>query len=181
MSVPVEGHSSNAGAIAGGIIGGIVAISVLVAALFFYLRRRRLMTPTVVFEGDIARYLDQTQLPMSDRGTLAETLPETIAPLKPYVYVFMPPIAIMCSHVFSLLTRRTRMTQRRTPSTKELGHHLPTFLVKHLPYLPTEIYTRFPPRRAPKHSSDTVACPSSDLRIALSFLSFPLVVRYVSH
>ena len=72
------------------------------------------------------------------------------------------------------------MIQRRTPSTKEFGHHLPTFLVKRLPYLPAEIYTRFPPRRVPKHS-DIVACPLSNLRMALSFLSFPLVVCYVSH
>jgi hypothetical protein len=88
-STPVGsgGHSSNAGAIAGGIIGSIAVISILVAGLFFYLRRRRSLAPTVVFEGDGARHVDQVQFPMSDQGVLAETLPETMAPPKPYVYV----------------------------------------------------------------------------------------------
>jgi len=141
-SIPVGGHSSNAGAVAGGIIGGIAAISILVAALLFYLRRRRSLTPTVVFEGDGARHMDQVQLPISDQGILAETLPETMPPLTPYVNVFVP---LNCDYVSSclLLTLRTRMTQRRTPSSngKKFSHHRPTFLVKHLPYLPTEVYT----------------------------------------
>ncbi|KAF8497761.1 hypothetical protein F5888DRAFT_249657 [Russula emetica] len=83
-SIPVGGHSSNAGAIAVGVIGGIATISILVAAVLFYLRRRRSLTPTIVFEGDAARYMDLVQLPVSDQGMLAETLPETMAPLKPY-------------------------------------------------------------------------------------------------
>ena len=87
-STHVGRHSSNAGAIAGGVIGGIVAISSLVAALLFYLRRRRSLTPVVVFEGDVARQMDQVQLPMSDQGMVVETRPETTAPLNIYVYVF---------------------------------------------------------------------------------------------
>jgi len=84
-------HNSNTGAIAGGVIGGIVAISSLVAALLFYLRRRRLQTPVVVFEGDVTRHMDQVQVLTSEQGTVAETLPETMAPLKLYVYGFVPP------------------------------------------------------------------------------------------
>jgi hypothetical protein len=38
---PIGGHRSKAGLIAGGIVGGIAGISLLVAALFFYWRRRR--------------------------------------------------------------------------------------------------------------------------------------------
>ncbi|KAI0270212.1 hypothetical protein BGY98DRAFT_268172 [Russula aff. rugulosa BPL654] len=83
-SLPVREHSSNAGAIAGGVIAGIAAISILVAALLFYLRRRRSLEPIVVFEGDGARHMDQVQLPMSDQWTVVETLPETMAPPKPY-------------------------------------------------------------------------------------------------
>jgi len=105
-SIPVGRHSSNAGAIAGGVIGGIAAISILVAALLFYLRRRRRpLEPIVVFEGDGSQYMNQVQPPMSDQGALVETLPATMAPLKPYVYVFVSlPVAIMCAHVFSLVS-----------------------------------------------------------------------------
>lgn len=81
------GHSSNAGAIAGGIIGSIAVISILVAGFLFYLRRRRSLAPTVVFEGDGAPHVDQVQFPMSDQGVAAETFPETMAPPKPYIYV----------------------------------------------------------------------------------------------
>jgi len=151
-SIPVGGHTgSNAGAVAGGVIGGIAAVSILVAAVFFYLRPRRSLAPTVVFEGDVARQMDQVQLPMSDQGMRTETLPEIMPPLKPYVSVFVPlNCDYVCSHVFSVfLTVRTRMTQRRTPSTKEFKHHRPTFLVKYLPYPPTEVNTQLPPRQAP--------------------------------
>jgi hypothetical protein len=152
--------------------------------MLFYLRRRRSLTPTVVFEGDVARHMDQVQYPMSDQGVRTETLPETIPPLKPYVNVFVSlDCDYVCSHVFSLfLTLRTRMTQRRTPGTKEFNHfshHRPTFPVKYLLYPPPEVNTRLPPRRALKHR-DIVAYPSSDLIIALLFLFFPLVVHLVS-
>jgi hypothetical protein len=103
-SIPVKGHSSNGGAIAGGIIGGIAAISIVVTALLFYLRQRHSSSPVVVFEGDGARHMDQAQFPMSDQGVLAETLPETTAPRKPYVYVFVPPkYDYVYSRVFSFL------------------------------------------------------------------------------
>jgi hypothetical protein len=135
-----------------------------------------------VFEGDAARHMDQVQLPMSDQGVLAETLPETMARPKPYVYVSVPPNCdYLCSRLLSLfLTLRTRMTQRRTPSTKWLSHHQPTFLFKYPLYLPTEVNTPLQPRRVPKHR-DIVACPSSDLNSIVIYIIFSLVVHLVSH
>jgi hypothetical protein len=44
--IPIGGHSSNTGAIAGGVAGGIAAISIAIAALLFYLRRRHPPAPS---------------------------------------------------------------------------------------------------------------------------------------
>jgi len=81
-----SGHSSNAGIIAGGITGGIAAISILVAALFFYRRQRQLASSAAsigdgAFNHDINKFL----LPMFGQGTVISPFPEATASLmKPY-------------------------------------------------------------------------------------------------
>ena len=83
-------NSSNAGAIAGGIVGSIAAISIFVAALFLYRRRRRSLA-TSEGDGVFIVHMDQIQVPKSGQETVASYLPETTTPLmKPYVRVFVP-------------------------------------------------------------------------------------------
>ena len=91
------------GAIIGGVIGGIVAISILVAALLFYRRRRRSLVPSPVFEGDIAfdPNMDQVSQSTSSQGTVSLGFPETpTSLLRPYVHIFIfsSSFACVCSH-----------------------------------------------------------------------------------
>jgi hypothetical protein len=54
--------------------------------------------------------------------------------------------AYVCSRVFSsLIWFRTRMTQLRTPHTKELRRLRLIILIYRLPRRPAEIYTPLPP------------------------------------
>jgi hypothetical protein len=95
-------HSSNSGAIIGGVISGIAAISIFVAALFFYRRWRRSLVSSPVFDGDIADpYMDQGSRSTSSQGTVSLSFPETpTSLLRPYVHIviFSSSSACVCSH-----------------------------------------------------------------------------------
>ena len=63
----------------------------------------------------------------------------------------MTPAPLMCAHVFvSVITLRTRMTQLRTQSTKEVRRIGCIILFNHLPRRPAEFYIPLSPRRSPK-------------------------------
>jgi hypothetical protein len=104
--VPTGVHSSDAGAIAGGVVGGVAAISLLVAGLFFYRRRRSLLASSVsVSPGDGSSNafspMDQVPQPVSDHGALASSFPDATSLMKPYVRVFVPSSSTcMCSVLF---------------------------------------------------------------------------------
>jgi len=103
---PFKGrHSSNRGAIVGGVIGGIAVISILIAALFLYRRRRRSLAPSPVFDGDIPfdPHMDQVSSSQSipSPGTVSSCVSETPASLsRPYVHIliFFSSSACVCSH-----------------------------------------------------------------------------------
>ena len=70
----VVGHSSNSGAIAGGVVGGIAVISIVVAAVFLYLRRRpRAPSAEFVGTGTSQSPIHDTSRPLSDGGTVASS------------------------------------------------------------------------------------------------------------
>ncbi|KAH9984273.1 hypothetical protein BJV77DRAFT_1153326 [Russula vinacea] len=86
-----RGHSSHGGAIAGGVVGGVAVISLLVAGLVFYQRRRRSLesssaVPLSPGDGSFNAPSPMYQLPrpMSDQGTLASSFPESASLMKPY-------------------------------------------------------------------------------------------------
>jgi hypothetical protein len=120
----IERHSSNGGGIIGGVIGGIAAISILVAALFFYRQRRRSLVQSPVFEGDIAfdPHMDQVSRSTLSQGTASPCPPETpTSLLTPYVHIFIlsSSSACVCLHnsLFSL-TLSTWITQIRALSVR---------------------------------------------------------------
>ena len=84
-------HGPNRGAIIGGIIGGVAVISILVAALFFYLRRRSLVS-SPVFDGDIVSDPHQDQLLRTtlSQETVSSCFSEMPTSLsRPYVHIFI--------------------------------------------------------------------------------------------
>jgi hypothetical protein len=102
-------HSSNRGAITGGVIGGIAVISILVAALLFLRRRRHSLVSSPVFDGDIAfgPHMDQVSRSTSSQGTVSSYFLETpTSLLRPYVHIFILSSSSACvsSHdsLFSL-------------------------------------------------------------------------------
>ena len=107
--IPVGGHSSNTVGIAGGVAGSIAAISVVIAALLFYWRRRHPPAPSAppASDGQPSGFnspMDQVPQPMLDPGTVVLPLPDTTTSmLRPYVCVFVAPASLMCAHVFCLL------------------------------------------------------------------------------
>jgi|SRR6266436_5397447 len=97
---PIGGHSSNTGAIAGGVVGSI-AISIVITTLLYYQRRRcppmlsALSAPSTNNgqPSGLNPLLDQL-LPrlISGHEAIASSLPETTISLpRPYVRVFVPP------------------------------------------------------------------------------------------
>jgi len=158
----VGGHSSNTGAIAGGTVAGIAAISIVVVVLFFYRQRRHSLAQSAPPAGQAGYYPHVNQVPqrsMSGQATVTSSFPGTSASLlRTYVRsrsrspTPLPPVALVCSCVFSLFsTHRTRRTDLRSPSTKELQTRLSP-LLNHLPYRTPEICTPLPPHRASEHS-----------------------------
>ena len=92
----ISTKSSSAGAIAGGVVGGIAAISIAIAAIFFY-RRRRPRPPAAV-SADV---IESKPLPFSkDEGTTAPSSPSgSPVTMRFYVRVFVSRIALVCPHV----------------------------------------------------------------------------------
>ncbi|KAI0275611.1 hypothetical protein BGY98DRAFT_48501 [Russula aff. rugulosa BPL654] len=79
--VPASGHSSNTGAIAGGVVGGLAAIIVAIASMFFCRRGRHSQTPapTSIDErpSGFNSLMDQVPRSMSGPGTIASSMPDT--------------------------------------------------------------------------------------------------------
>jgi hypothetical protein len=103
--IPIGGHSSNTGAIVGGVAGGIAAISIVIAALLFYLRLQRRHPPAPpagnMQPSEYNPFMDQVPRPLSGQGTVASSLPETTTSLpRPYVCVFVTPALLMYTHMF---------------------------------------------------------------------------------
>ena len=97
-------HNSNTGAIAGGVVGGVAAISIAVAVIFFYLRRRRLraMSAAAPSIGASKSPMDEINQPLTEEGTnTGSSLPGTPgAPMRLYVRVSIPnppPRSSVCS------------------------------------------------------------------------------------
>jgi hypothetical protein len=171
--IPIGGHRSNTGAIAGGVAGG--------SGNFDCHCRAALLSATATSTGSVRPpasagqpsgfnpLMDQVPRPMLGQGTIASSLPETTTSLlRPYVCVFAAPAPLICAHVFFLspITLRTRMTQLRTPHTKELRRLRRIILFYRLPRRPAEAYTPLPPRRTPKdRDSDITAFPLSELTV----------------
>ncbi len=97
--------SSNTGAIVGGVVGGVAAISIAVALIFFYLRRRRSRTPSAAAPGVGASQppMDEIQQPLTEEATITgSSLPTSSthgtpgAPMRLYVRVFVPnPLCVL--------------------------------------------------------------------------------------
>ena len=104
--IPIGRHNSNTGAIAGGVAGSIAALSIVIAALLFYLRRRHSPAPSAPSAnngqpGGFNPLMDQVPRPMSGQGTIASSVPETTTSLlRVYVCVFAAPAPHICAHEF---------------------------------------------------------------------------------
>jgi hypothetical protein len=90
------GSSSNTGAIVGGVVGGVAAISIAVAAIFFFLRQQRPQAPSMAATPGIGASqpaMDEVR-PLTDDSTYAGSMmpetPVTAVPMRLYVRVFMP-------------------------------------------------------------------------------------------
>ncbi|KAF8465585.1 hypothetical protein DFH94DRAFT_782747 [Russula ochroleuca] len=85
------GSSSNAGAIAGGVVGGVAAISIAVAAIFFFLRRQQPQAPSAAVPGvgPFQPPMDEIQRPLTDNETYtaytASSVPASSLPGTPVV------------------------------------------------------------------------------------------------
>jgi hypothetical protein len=149
MPINMSGYSLNTGAIAVGVT--IAVIFVIIAALLFYQRRRWRCPPAPPASNGQPSGLNphMDQVP----GATSTSM------LRHYVCDFMTPAPLMCAHVFvSVITLRTRMTQLRTQSTKEVRRIGCIILFNHLPRRPAEFYIPLSPRRSPK---DRVVCTCS--------------------
>ena len=85
--------SSNVGAIVGGVVGGVAAISIAVAAIFFFMRRERTQAPiaaTPAVGVSQPPPMEEIQQPLADDSTYAgSTMPGTpVIPMKLYVCLF---------------------------------------------------------------------------------------------
>ncbi|KAF8491360.1 hypothetical protein F5888DRAFT_1060208 [Russula emetica] len=124
------GHSSNSGAIAGGVVGGIAAISITVATVSLYLRRRP-RAPSAAFDGAGASHwqphMDDTSGPLSDGGTAApSSLSGSPVTMRFYVRILRlapRPALRLCPRVppSYFRTPRTQMTQLHSRGT--LAHN----------------------------------------------------------
>jgi hypothetical protein len=84
------------GAIVGGAVGGVAAISIAVAAIFFFMRRERTQAPIAATPGVGAFQppMEEIQQPLADDSTYAgSTMPGTpVVPMKLYVCFSFAPI-----------------------------------------------------------------------------------------
>ena len=145
-------RSSNTRVIAGGTVAGVVAISIAAVVSFRYGRKRRSSLGQPAPSSDDGQAGGYNPWPMSGQEIITPSLPSpTIPLLRQYVrsYAFIP-VALVCSCAFShFLTRRTRMTQLRSPGTKEIRARLSS-LLKHLSCLTIDMHIPLPPHRFPK-------------------------------
>ena len=100
------GSSSNTGAIVGGVVGGVAAISIAVAAIFFFLRQQRPQASSMAATpGVIASQpaMDEVR-PLTDDSTYAGSTmpgtPVTAVPMRLYVRVFTPQSVVPFSEEF---------------------------------------------------------------------------------
>lgn len=95
--------SSNVGAIVGGVVGGVAAISIAVAAIFFFMRRERTQAPiaaTPAVGVSLPPPMEEIQQPLADDSTYAgSTMPGTpVIPMKLYVCLFFScPLGLLVS------------------------------------------------------------------------------------
>ena len=107
---PIVRHSSNVGAIAGGVAGSIAAISFVIAVLLFYLRRQLPPAPSAWSASNrqpsgFNSLMDQVPRSVSEsgQGTFVSSLPETTSSmLGHYVCDFMAPALLMFVDAFCL-------------------------------------------------------------------------------
>ena len=164
------GHSPNSGAIAGGVVGGLAVISITVAAVFLYLRRRS-RAPSAVFDIDTSQPLmDDTRWPRDTGADLQlASLSGSPATMRfnRDVRILALRVALVCPHVSSFHFRnpRTRTIQLhpQIPHRNTLAHNHWMCLLKNL-YLPRSDpkVPRAPSRPRPRAplAKDIAAYPS---------------------
>ena len=169
--IPLGRYSSNTGAITGDVAGSIATLSIVIAALLFYLPRRHSPSPLTpsTNNGQPSGFnplMDQVPRPMSGQGTIASSLPETTTSLlRVYVCVFAALAPLMCAHEFCYNAQNT--DDPTTYPTSQATSPPPTYILTRSPSLPfSRIYTPLPPRRIPKDRyPDIAAFPLSELTI----------------
>ena len=169
--IPLGRYSSNTEAITGGVAGSIATLSIVIAALLFYLPRRHSPSPLTpsTNNGQPSGFnplMDQVPRPMSGQGTIASSLPETTTSLlRVYVCVFAALAPLMCAHEFCYNAQNT--DDPTTYPTSQATSPPPTYILTRSPSLPfSRIYTPLPPRRIPKDRyPDIAAFPLSELTI----------------
>jgi len=172
--VPASGHSSNTGAIAGGVVGGLAAIIVAIASMFFCRRGRHSQTtaPTSIDErpSGFNSLMDQVPRSMSGPGTIASSMPDTDpSMLRFYVCIWWSRFRLCALMYFvSVTTLRIRMTQLRSQISKHLRRRLciRVILWNHLRDLHrflAKVHTSLTPRRTLKDKHpDMVAYPNPE-------------------
>jgi hypothetical protein len=172
--VPASGHSSNTGAIAGGVVGGLAAIIVAIASVFFCRRGRHTQTPapTSIDErpSGFNSLMDQVPRSMSGPGTVASSMPDTDpSMLRFYVCIWWSRFRLCALMYFvSVTTLRIRMTQLRSQISKHLRRRrcIRVILWNHLRDLHrflAKVHTSLTPRRTLKDKHpDMVAYPNPE-------------------
>ena len=118
-SASTGGSSSNIGAIVGGAVGGVAAISIAVAAIFFFLRRQRPQAAPAVAAPGFGAFqppMDEIQRPlttddvsyMASSQTVSSMPGTPVASMRLYVRVFVPNLpsrfSVYSPHVRFFLT-----------------------------------------------------------------------------
>jgi len=176
---PPSQHSSNVGAIAGGVVGGVAAISIAAAAIFFYLRRQHPKAPPASYITDVASQppMDEVRQPLSQEGAFPPTSSSPGSPMRLYVRVFFWSSlqSHLCScRAFFLGVLRTRTIRPRTLGTKgpprrttpppiHLTHRTATEPNPETPWLPC--------RQRSHKPTDITVCPPYDF-LLFFFLVF---------
>ena len=138
--IPLGRYSSNTGAITGGVAGSIATLSIVFAALLFYLRWRHSPAPSAPSSnngqpGGFNPFMDQVPRPISGQGTIVSSVPETTTSLLRPTYVFSRPRLRLCVLMYFVTTLRTRMTQLTTYPTYQGTSPPPTYIPTHSPSL----------------------------------------------
>jgi hypothetical protein len=150
------------GAIAGGTAGVIAALSILVAALLFYLRRRRSQVTPASFAVDDSVSNPHMGQAMSGQETPATSLPEKSSSPKPYVHVSISPVPLVYAHVFLLLSFHPQDPSDPTTFPSEYQG------APNLPYIPAQVSSL----SSTKTLYTTAAMPNSN---AVGYHGLPIV------